>query len=109
MTPRHGVVTLTVGNRNDVSAQAPTGHISSATGSFDTLTNVTSESGPIGNAGASLANTYTLQVNTEFFTTTVCNASTNTNCRGWEQFVFENSPSISRAYIQYWLIDFGTS
>jgi hypothetical protein len=107
MTPRHGVVPLVVGNSNDVSAQAPTGHISSATGSFDTLTNVTSESGPIGNAGASLANTYTLQVNTDFFTTTVCSTSTNTGCRGWEQFVFENSPSISRAYIQYWLIKFG--
>jgi hypothetical protein len=111
MPPKHGVVPLIGGggNGSDVSAQAPTGHISSATGSFDTLTNVTSESGPIGNAGSSFANTYTLQVNSEFFTTTVCNASTNAACRGWEQFVFENNPNNNRAFIQYWLTDFGAS
>jgi hypothetical protein len=110
--PRSGVVPQTVGNGNDVAAQAPSGHISSATGSFDTLTNVTSESGPIANAGASFADTYTLQVNTDFFKTTVCTntgGSTNTNCRGWEQFVFENQPNAHRAYIQYWLTDWGTS
>jgi len=109
MTPRHGVVPLVVGNTNDISAQAPSGHISSATGSFDTVTNVTTEMGPIGNTGASTADTYTLQINTDFFTTTACNTSTNTNCRGWEQFVFENQPAISRASIQYWLTDFGTT
>jgi hypothetical protein len=109
MPPKHGVVPQIVGNGNDIAAQAPTGHISSATGSFDALTNVTSESGPIGNAGASLANTYTLQINSDFFTTTVCNASTNAACRGWEQFVFENNPNAHRAFIQYWLIDFGAT
>jgi hypothetical protein len=111
MPPKHGVAPLIGGggNGSDISAQAPTGHISSATGSFDTLTNVTSESGPIGNTGSSFADTYTLQVNSEFFTTTTCNASTNSACRGWEQFVFENNPSSHRAFIQYWLTDFGAS
>ena len=85
------------------------GIISSATGSFDTLTNVTSESGPIGNAGASHADTYTLQMNTDFFETSVCNASTNATCRGWEQFIFENNPNNHRSFIQYWLIYFGTT
>lgn len=106
MPPRSGVVPLNVGNGDDVAAQAPSGVISSTTGSFDALTNVTSESGPIGNAGASLANTYTLQINTDFFTTTTCSTSPNPNCRGWEQFVFENNPSHHRAFIQYWLISF---
>lgn len=96
MPPRSGVVPEVVGNGNDVAAQAPSGHISSATGSFDTLTNVSSESGPIGNAGASLADTYSLQVNTDFFKTTVCTntgGSTDPNCRGWEQFVSRTTPT----------------
>jgi hypothetical protein len=109
MPPRHGVVPQIIGNGNDVAVQAPTGVISSATGTFDTLTNVSSESGPIANSGSSFANTYTLQVNTDFFTTSACNGSTNTNCRGWEQFVFENNPNAHRAFIQYWLTDFGTT
>ena len=53
MPPRRGPRPLIVGNDNDVSAKAPTGFISSATGSFDTVTGVTSESGPIGNSGPS--------------------------------------------------------
>ena len=109
MPPRSGVVPQVVGNGNDIAAQAPTGVISSATGSFDTLTNVTSESGPIANAGPSLADTYTLQINTDFFTTSVCSSSPTASCRGWEQFVFENRSSIHRAFIQYWLINFDTT
>lgn len=106
MAPRSGVVPLTVGNGDDVAAQAPTGIISSTTGSFDAVTNVTSETGQIGNAGAVLPNTYTLQINTDFFVTTTCSTSPNAGCRGWEQFVFENNPSSHRAFIQYWLINF---
>lgn len=107
MPPRAGLVPQIVGNGNDVAAQAPSGVISAATGSFDSLTNVTGESGPIGNTGTSHADTYTLQVNTDFFSTTACAASPNTTgCRGWEQFVFENNPSDHRAFIQYWLIDY---
>jgi hypothetical protein len=110
MPPRSGIVPETVGNGDDIAAQAPSGIISSAIGSFDTLTNVTSESGPIGNAGASLPDTYTLQINTDFFPTTVCSASPNPGgCNGWEQFVFENNPSAHRAFIQYWLINFDTT
>jgi hypothetical protein len=111
MPPRSGVVPQIVGNGNDIAAQAPTGIISSAIGSFDKLTNVTSEQGPVANAGASLANTYTLQINTDFFQTSVCNASPNslTTCKGWEQFVFENNPNAHRAFIQYWLINFDTT
>ncbi len=109
MPPRSGIVPETVGNGDDVAALAPSGVISSAIGSFDTLTNVTSESGPIGNAGASHPDTYTLQINTDFFPTSVCNVSSNTNCRGWEQFVFENNPGNHRAFIQYWLINFDTA
>ncbi len=109
LLPKAGIVPDIVGNGDDIAAQAPSGIISSATGSFDTLTNVTSESGPIGNAGASIANAYTLQINTEFFTTTTCSTSANAACKGWEQFVFENNNVSHRAFIQYWLTDFGTA
>ena len=107
MPPRQGARPLVVGNANDISGQAPTGFISTAIGTFDTLTNVTGESGPIGNTGASIANAYTLQINTNQFTSTVCTGSGNPGqCRGWEQFVFENDGNSGRAFIQYWIIKF---
>ena len=80
-----------VGNANDISAQAPTGFISRRSALSNNVTNVTSESGPIGNTGPSIANAYTLQINTNFFTSTACAASPNPSCRGWEQFVYENT------------------
>jgi len=40
-----------VGGGNDIAAVAPTGNIVQAIGHFDSVTNVTSESGTIGNAG----------------------------------------------------------
>ena len=103
--PRNGPRPLVVGAGDDVAAQAPSGFISSAKGSFDVVSGVTSESGPIGNAGPSIANAYTLQINTNFFSSTVCPA-TSPLCKGWQQFVFENTGSIARVYIQYWLIKF---
>ena len=107
MPPRSGPRPQIVGNNNDVSAKAPFGFISSATGSFDTVSGVTSESGPIANSGPSVANAYTLQLNTNFMS--VCSGSPNPGCRAWEQFVYENNPSVSRIFIQYWLIQYNTT
>ncbi len=107
--PRHGPRPLIVGNGDDVSAQVPTGFISTGIGSFDSVTGVTSESGPIGNTGPAIANAYTLQLNTDTFASTVCAASPNPGCTGWQQFVFENYGSGARAYIQYWLIRYNTT
>ncbi len=104
MPPRIGPRPLVVGNGDDISGQAPSGFIATAIGSFDSVTNVTSESSPIGNSGTPVANAYTLQVNTNFFPGTACAGSPNPGCRGWEQFVFENTGTIGRAFIQYWLI-----
>lgn len=109
MPPRRGPRPLVVGSGNDISGQAPTGFISTAIGSFDTTTNVTSESSPIGNTGPPVANAYTLQINTNFFTGTACAGSPNPGCRGWEQFVFENTGTVARAFIQYWLIQYNTT
>ncbi|MDQ5846734.1 MAG: hypothetical protein M3539_15715 [Acidobacteriota bacterium] len=109
MPPRRGPRPLVVGNGDDIAAQAPSGFISTAIGSFDTLTNVTSESGPIGNTGPSIANAYTLQLNTNFFASTACAGSPNAGCQGWEQFVFENNGTTGRAFIQYWLIKYNAT
>ena len=104
--PQHGPRPAVVGNDDDISAQVPTGFISTATGSFDSVTGVTSESGPISNTGSAVANAYTLQLNTNFFASTVCASSPNPACLGWQQFVFENNGSTGRVYIQYWLIKY---
>jgi hypothetical protein len=105
MPPRRGPRPLIVGNGSDASPKVPSGNIIMATGSFDSVTGVTSESGPIANAGLSYPDTYTLQLNTDFFPSTVC-PNTSPLCRGWEQFIFENNPSAHRAFIQYWLLKY---
>jgi hypothetical protein len=111
MLPRHkGPRPLIVGGGNDLCAQAPTGFISSATGSFDSVTGVTSESGLVGGTGAPVANAYSLQLNTNFFPSTI--AGSPAGCQGWAQFVFSNDGGTSTnnlAYIQYWLIGYGTT
>ena len=106
--PRRGIRPAVVGNGNDIAAQAPSGHITQAIGHFENVTNVTSESGPIANTGPSIANAYTLQINTDFFTgSTACAGSPNPNCQGWEQWVYWNTGSGSgSASMQYWLIGY---
>jgi hypothetical protein len=109
--PRHGPRPAVVGNNNDISAQAPSGHITQAIGHFENVTNVTSESGPIANAGPSIADTYTLQINTDFFTgSAACAGSPNPNCLGWEQWIFWNTgTSQGSASMQYWLVNYNTN
>jgi hypothetical protein len=110
MVPRRGPRPLTVGNANDVSAQAPTGFISSTTGTF-TVAGVTNESAPIGNSGSPVADAYSLQINTNFFTSSSCAGSPNPACKAWEQFVFYNFGSAggSGLYIWYWLIEYNAA
>jgi hypothetical protein len=104
--PRGGPRPLVVGNRNNVSAQAPTGLITSALGTFDSVTGVTSETGLIGNSGSPVANAYTLQINTNPFTSTACAGSPNSGCQGWQQFVFFNDGTSGTVFIQYWLLKY---
>jgi hypothetical protein len=107
--PRRGPRPLIVGNGDDVSAQAPTGLISMAVGSFDSST-ATSETGQINATGPQVANAYTLQLNTNFFSpSTGCAGSPNPGCQGWEQFIFENNGTSGGAFIQYWLLRYNTT
>ena len=105
--PKRGPRPLVVGNANDVSPQAPSGNISTAIGSFDNVSSGISESGQINNTGNAINNAYTLQLNTNFFTSSVCNTSADPSvCKGWEQFVFENNGTTGRIFIQYWIIKY---
>ncbi len=103
--PRRGLRPQIVGNGVDFSAQV-TGNTSIAEGSFDRVTGVTSET------GAGTANQYSLQLNTEFFTTSACSGAANpAACQGWEQFIFSNpgGGSSGAVFIQYWMINYATT
>jgi len=100
--PASGGRPSVVGNGTDWSAQVSSGFIASADGSFASVGGVTSETG---NGGA--ANNFSLQLNSQFFATSVCSGAANpAACQGWEQFVYSNS---GLAFIQYWLINWGTT
>jgi len=103
----HGA--FVVGNGTDYAAHPTTATISAVESSFPSVSNGITESGPIANAGAALADTYSLQINTNQFTSGACAGSPNPNCKGWEQIVYENNPSAHRAYIQYWLIKYNAT
>jgi len=108
MPPKEGARPFTVGNGTDIAAVAPSGHISTAIGSFENVS-VTSVSSTVGGTGGQVNDAYTIQMNTDFMqNATICaGASVPANCRVWEQFVFENNNNSHRAFIQYWLIRYG--
>lgn len=97
--PARGRRPFSVGNGTDFVAH-PSGLISAAEGSFDTVSGVTS----IDSAATGGVSEFSLQLNTSFFTTPAC--SSDPSCRGWEQFVYSNTGS---AFIQYWMINYNTT
>jgi hypothetical protein len=100
--PPRGHPPLTVGDgANDYVAQV-TGTISSATGSFPSVSAGATETGQIYGAGPQVANAFTLQLNTKPFTTPVCStAQVPSQCQGWEQFVYDTHSN--EVFIQFWL------
>jgi hypothetical protein len=102
--PASGARPDIVGNGNDIVAQV-TGHISEAIGSFDSVSGVTTEAGQVGGTGPQVANTFSLQLNSNFFTTTSCTGGAS-NCFGWQQFIYSNAGT---AFIQSWLGNWGTT
>lgn len=110
MPPAHGRRgAFVVGNGTDYAANPTTATINAVESSFPSLSNGITESGPIANSGPTLADTYTLQINTNQFTSGACAGSPNPNCKGWEQFVYENNNSSHRVFIQYWLIQYNAA
>ena len=99
---KHGSIAATVGGGHDYVAQ-PANPIIQAEGSFDSVSGVTSESttGATAGQGVNGPNAFTLQLNSDFFTTSVCTGLA-ASCRGFAQFVYESSSN--QAWIQYWLV-----
>jgi hypothetical protein len=93
---------------NDVGPQVSPLLISSAVGSFDSVVPATvTETGPWGGNPTS-ANAFTIQMNTQFFTTSVCTG--HPGCQGWQQFIFsQNQCGGPCVFMEYWLIGYGSS
>jgi hypothetical protein len=99
---------LTVGNGTEFSAQAASGYVSQAEGSFDSVTGVTSETMVLN--GKESPNVFSLQLNTELVSTSACNGVSG--CQGWQQFMFSNGGCGNPAacvYIQNWLFGLGSA
>jgi hypothetical protein len=96
-----------VGDRDDYSAVV-SGLISAATGSFDDVSPKITERGRVGGDGSRRANTFTLQLNSQFFSTPACsNSEDPSTCTGWQQFVYETDSDT--VFMQYWLINYDAS
>jgi len=98
----------TVGNGTDYSAKV-SGLISQATGTFQGVSSGITETGELNGSGGQVANSFSLQLNTEYFSgSPACDGSSDpSDCQAWEQFIYgyDNSTT-SSLYIQYWLIDY---
>jgi hypothetical protein len=93
-----------------VIAQTPAGPVYEANGSFDagTIFNVTGVTSDVpANTPPETPNAYTLQLNTNEFTTPLCGG--NALCRGWMQFIFANNGAGGEVYIKYWLRSYGVA
>jgi hypothetical protein len=106
----------TAGNGNDYVLQSPGSTlISSTTGSFPSVTGVTSEQGvgvaSYGGGGILGPNEYSLQINTQFTSTTsACNG--HSGCTVWQQAVYApdyETQGSAAVFFQYWLIGYGGS
>ncbi len=104
-TPPTGSATPTpgtVGNGLDYSAQV-NGLISQDTGSFTNVTPTISETGIGAGRGQPLPNEFSLQMNSEFFSSAACAGALNpSRCLGWQQFIYTTDPNL--VFMQYWLI-----
>ena len=91
------------------SANAVGGPIWAAEGSFLNVTGVTSIINSL--PGQDTQNTYSLQINTDYFkipgNSSICNS--NEGCQGWVQFVYQNTPAWNEGYLAIWYWVLGTN
>lgn len=84
---------------SDYSASVKPNIIASATGSFPAVRGVKSVRST--NAGtATGTGSYSLQLNSQFFTTAACGAIAH--CQGWVQFVYRNGRNHERGNLEIW-------
>jgi len=92
-----------IGDSHDYTADTSPDLISTAIGAFPKakgVETITSE----GCCGLQGLNSYSLQLNSDFFPTAAC--GNIQNCVGWEQFVYSNPPGSAQGslFIQDWLV-----
>jgi len=102
----------TVGNGVDYSAKV-SGKITQATGSFEHVTKGITEKGKVGGEGSQLANAFSLQLNSQFFTDPpACSGTPNPDdCYGWQQFIYayDYEPGENAVFMEYWIIYLDTT
>jgi hypothetical protein len=104
VAPAVPMIPAVVGDGKDYSAEV-SGTISQAAGSFDDVSPKITEKGQYGDTGSKTANTYSLQLNTEFFSTPTCAKSSDpADCLGWQQFLYDSHANL--VFMQYWLIEY---
>lgn len=94
-----------VGDLVDYAAMTQSGDLTSVKGSFDSITSNATEMGQNGQ------NIFSLQLNTNFFTTILCKGHSYGiyPCMAWVQFSYRSDPTFNSVYIQYWLENYGSS
>ena len=95
-----------IGDGDDYSAEV-SGLITSAIGSFSSVSAGASETGLNPYTEESEANALSLQLNSNFFSTPMCAKHGSPSlCQGWQQFVYADSSEESEVFMQYWLIQY---
>ncbi len=102
--PRAGVHSDTVGAGTTDYVAQPANTIALAEGSFDTVSTSGVATAGAGSGGSNGANLFSLQLNSDYITTSQCTAALGPKCRGWVQFVYDNGAQ--DAYVQYWLLNY---
>jgi len=89
------------GGGTDYAGAMPSGSMDYASGEFPSIAGVTSES------DGGVANKYSIQLNSNRFTTSACSDATDPICSGWQQFVYVTNGSSGSIFIQSWLVHHG--
>lgn len=95
-----------VGAGEDYSAEV-NGLLTSATGTFPVVQNVTEETGENAQTSQQVPNSFSLQLDSAPFATALCDGQPD--CSGWEQFLFSNpgDDEPGSVFIEFWLVDVG--
>ncbi len=98
----------TVGDGTDYSAVV-SGLISKAVGTFTNVSSGITEKGQAGGSGSQVANAFSLQLNSQFFSgSPACSGSGDpSGCLAWQQFVYTyETRTLGYIFMQYWLINY---